>query len=55
MTPIEIGLISIAAIVLLIWSGVYIAVALGMVSFLAIWLMRDNIDLAFALTKIAID
>ncbi|NNE78768.1 MAG: TRAP transporter large permease subunit [Silicimonas sp.] len=54
MTPIEIGLVSIVAIVLLIWAGVYIAVALGMVSFIAIWLMRDNIDLAFALTKIAI-
>lgn len=54
MTPVEIGLISIVAIVLLIYVGVYIAVALGMVSFIAIWLMRDNIDLAFALTKIAI-
>ena len=54
MTPVEIGLISILAIVGLIWAGVYIAVALGMVSFIAIWLMRDNIDLAFALTKIAI-
>ncbi len=54
MTPVEIGLISIIAIVLLIYVGVYIAVALGMVSFIAIWLMKDNIDLAFALTKIAI-
>lgn len=54
MTPVEIGLISIVAIVLLIYVGVYIAVALGMVSFIAIWLMRDNVDLAFALTKIAI-
>ncbi|MCG6883800.1 MAG: TRAP transporter large permease [Silicimonas sp.] len=54
MTPLEIGLVSVVAIVLLIYVGVYIAVALGMVSFVAIWLMRDNIDLAFALTKIAI-
>lgn len=54
MTPVEIGLISIVAIVLLIYVGVYIAVALGMVSFIAIWLLRDNVDLAFALTKIAI-
>lgn len=54
MTPIEIGLVSIIAIVVLIYLGVYISVALGMVSFLAIWIMRDNIDLAFALTKIAI-
>lgn len=54
MTPVEIGLISIVAIVVLIYLGVYISVALGMVSFIAIWLMRDNIDLAFALTKIAV-
>jgi len=54
MTPVEIGLISIVAIVILIYLGVYISVALGMVSFIAIWIMRDNIDLAFALTKIAI-
>ena len=54
MTPVEIGLISVVAIVLLIYVGVYISIALGMVSFIAIWLMRGNIDLAFALTKIAI-
>ncbi len=54
MTPVEIGLISVVAIVALIYLGVYIPIALGMVSFIAIWIMRDNIDLAFALTKIAI-
>lgn len=54
MTPVEIGLISIVAIVLLIYLGVYIPIALGMVSFIAIWIMRGNVDLSFALTKIAI-
>ena len=54
MTPVEIGLISILAIVGLIYLGVYIPIALGMVSFLAIWAMRGNVDLSFALTKIAI-
>ncbi len=54
MTPIEIGLISIIAIVLLIYMGVYIAIALGVVSFVAIWLMKDNVDLSMALLKIAI-
>ena len=54
MDPVTIGLISIVAIVVLIWLGVYIPIALGMVSFLAIWIMRGNVDLAFALTKIAI-
>ncbi len=54
MDPVTIGLISIVAIVLLIWLGVYIPIALGMVSFIAIWIMRGNIDLSFGLTKIAI-
>ena len=54
MDPVTIGLISIVAIVLLIWMGVYIPIALGMVSFLAIWIMRGNFDLAMGLTKIAI-
>lgn len=54
MTPVEIGLISVVAIVFLIYIGVYIPIALGLVSFLAIWIMRGNVDLSFALTKIAI-
>ena len=54
MTPLEIGLISIIAIVVLIYLGVYIAIALGVVSFVSIWLMRDNFDLSMALLKIAI-
>ena len=54
MTPLDIGLLSIIAIVVLIYLGVYIAIALGVVSFVSIWLMRDNFDLSMALLKIAI-
>ncbi|MEM1237688.1 MAG: TRAP transporter large permease subunit [Pseudomonadota bacterium] len=54
MTPIEIGLISVIAIVFLIYSGVYIPVALGVVSFVSIWLMRDNFQLALNLLKVAV-
>ena len=54
MSPVEIGLISIVAIIVLIYLGFYIPIALGLVSFAAIWIMRDNIDLSFALLKIAI-
>lgn len=54
MTPVEIGLISVVAIVMLIYVGVYIPIALGLVSFVAIWILRGNMDLSFALTKIAI-
>ena len=53
MSPLEIGLISVICIVVLIYLGVYIPIALGVVSFVSIWLMRDNFDLAMALLKIA--
>lgn len=54
MSPIEIGLLSVAAIVLLIYLGLYIPIALGVVSFVSIWLMRDNFTLAMNLLKIAV-
>ena len=54
MTPIEIGLASVVAIVVLIYLGVYIPIALGVVSFVSIWLMRDNFDLAMNLIKVAV-
>ncbi len=54
MSPVELGMISVAAIVVLIYLGVYIPIALGVVSFVTIWLMRDNFDLAMNLLKIAV-
>jgi tripartite ATP-independent transporter DctM subunit len=54
MSPIEIGLFSVGAIVFLIYSGVYIPIALGVVSFVSIWLMRDNFTLALNLLKVAV-
>lgn len=54
MSPIEIGLLSVAAIVILIYLGLYIPIALGVVSFVSIWLMRDNFTLAMNLLKIAV-
>ncbi len=54
MDPLQIGTVSVIAIVLLIYLGVYIPIALGVVSFVSIWLMRDNFDLAMNLLKIAV-
>ncbi|MFT4728109.1 MAG: C4-dicarboxylate transporter DctM subunit [Granulosicoccus sp.] len=54
MGPLEIGIASVIAIVLLIYLGLYIPIALGVVSFASIWFMRDNFDLAMNLLKIAI-
>jgi C4-dicarboxylate transporter DctM subunit len=54
VTPFEIGTLSVVAIVVLVYLGVYIPIALGLVSFVSIILMRDNFDLAINLLKIAI-
>lgn len=54
MTLIEFGLISVIAIVVMVYHGVYIPIALGAVSFVAIWVIRDNFDLAMSLMKLAV-
>ncbi|NNE86727.1 MAG: TRAP transporter large permease [Silicimonas sp.] len=54
MSPVEIGIASVVAIVILVYIGLYIPIALGVVSFVSIWLMRDNFDLAMNLLKIAV-
>lgn len=54
LSPLEIGLISVIAIIVLIYLGLYIPIALALVSFIGIWLIRDNIELAINLLKIAI-
>ena len=54
MSPVEIGTISVIAIIFLIYVGVYIPIALGVVSFVSVWLMRDNFQLSMNLLKVAI-
>jgi tripartite ATP-independent transporter DctM subunit len=49
MSPIEIGIAPVVLIVLLIYAGLYIPIALGLVSFLGVWIIRDNVDIAVAL------
>ena len=49
MSPIEIGVASVILIVFLIYAGLYIPIALGLVSFLGVWIIRDNVDIAVAL------
>lgn len=54
MSPVEIGSISVVAIVVLIYLGMYIPVALGLVSFVSIWLISDKPILAFNFLKVAV-
>ena len=54
MTPVEIGALSVFAIVTLVYLGVYIPVALGLVSFISIWLISGKSILAFNFLKVAV-
>jgi C4-dicarboxylate transporter, DctM subunit len=53
MTGIEIGLASLAAILILIYTGLHVAIALALVSFVGIWLLRDNPDHAARILSLA--
>ena len=54
MSPVEIGMMSVGAIVVLVYMGLYIPVALGLVSFCSIWLMSGKSILAFNFLKVAV-
>jgi C4-dicarboxylate transporter DctM subunit len=54
MTGVEIGIASVVLIVLLIWAGLYITVALGLISFIGVWIIRDNIDVAISLLSLSV-
>lgn len=53
MTDIQIGLFSIFAILFLIYAGMHVAVALTLLSFLGVWLIKDNWTIASKLLALA--
>ncbi len=53
MTGIEVGLLSVAMILVLIYAGVYVPVALGLVSFVGVWIIKGNMELPVKLLAIA--
>jgi len=54
MGPVEIGILSVILVVVLIYAGLYVPVALGVVSVLGVWLIRDRLDLAINLLTLAV-
>jgi C4-dicarboxylate transporter DctM subunit len=54
MTPVEIGAFSVVAIIFLVYIGMYIPIALGLVSFVSIWLISGKSILAFNFLKVAV-
>jgi len=53
MTSVTVGIASVAAIVIAIYSGVHIAIALGMISFVGVILLK-NAEISFSLLALAI-
>lgn len=46
MSGVEVGLWSILALVVLVYSGLHVPIVMILVSFVGIWLIRDNVELA---------
>ena len=53
MTGIEVGLFSVVAILILIYSGMYVPVALGLTSFVAVWFLRGGLEAPTYLVTLA--
>ena len=53
MTGLEIGLLSVVVILVLIYSGMYVPVALGLVSFISVWYLRDSSEASIYLLTLA--
>jgi C4-dicarboxylate transporter DctM subunit len=53
MTGLEIGLLSVIVILILIYSGMYVPVALGLVSFISVWYLRDSTEAPIYLLTLA--
>jgi tripartite ATP-independent transporter DctM subunit len=53
MTGLEIGLLSVVVILVLIYSGMYVPVALGLVSFISVWYLRDSTEAPIYLLTLA--
>jgi len=53
VTDIQIGMLSIAGILVLIYIGMHVAVALTLLSLLGVWLIKDNWTIASKLLALA--
>ncbi len=53
MTGFEIGLVSVVVILILIYGGLYVPVALGLVSFVSVWILRSDLEAPVYLLTLA--
>jgi tripartite ATP-independent transporter DctM subunit len=55
MEPFVVGLLSLIGIVVLIYAGCYVGIALSLVSFFGVWFIRDDPTVAVAMMTIAVN
>ena len=55
MSNLQIGLLSIIGILVLIYTGMHVSIALALLSFLGVWLIRDNFTIASKMLALAAD
>jgi len=53
MIGVDVGIVSVGLILVLIYGGVHVAVALGLVSFVGVWVYRGSMDIAISLLAAA--
>ena len=53
MTGLEIGAISIVAMLVLIYIGMYVPIVLALISFVGVWVVKGNINIAVSLLWLA--
>lgn len=53
MTGIEVGLLSVVAVLVLVYAGLHVGVALGLISLAGIWLVREDADTAGKMLALA--
>lgn len=53
MSGLEVGLVSVVAMLLLIYLGMYVPVVLALISFVGVWIIKDNVNIAVSLLWLA--
>ena len=53
LTSVQIGLISVLFVLFLVYVGVHVGVALALLSFVCVWIIRDNVEIAGKLLALA--
>jgi tripartite ATP-independent transporter DctM subunit len=53
LSPVQLGLLSVLFVLLLVYVGVHVGVALALLSFICVWQLRDNIQVAGTLLALS--